>query len=71
MIRNYMNILGNERWRINDNHNYVMINAEGVVPETMTGTISSLMAGSPKNAGNQWRTRNNKVFFKKIPGLQV
>ena len=28
-----------------------MINAEGLVPETMTGTISSLIAGSPKNIG--------------------
>lgn len=51
MIRNYMNILANERWRINDTKEYVIINADGVVPETMTGTISSLIAGSPKNAG--------------------
>ena len=29
----------------------VMVNAEGLVPETMTGTISSLIAGSPKNSG--------------------
>jgi RecJ-like exonuclease len=28
-----------------------MVNAEGIVPEMMTGTISSLIAGSPKNAG--------------------
>ena len=28
-----------------------MVNAEGLVPETMTGTISSLIAGSPKNSG--------------------
>src|SRR3989304_10380707 len=28
-----------------------MVNAGGVVHETMTGTISSLIAGSPKNAG--------------------
>ena len=59
MIRNYMNILGNERWRINENPNYVMVNAEGVVPETMTGTISSLMAGSPKNAGKIVILRTN------------
>lgn len=51
MIRNYMNILASERWRISDTSNCVMVNAEGVVPETMTGTISSLIAGSPKNAG--------------------
>lgn len=51
MIRNYMNVLSNERWRINGSNNYIMVNGEGVIPETMTGTISSLLAGSPKNAG--------------------
>jgi len=51
MIREYMNVLGNERWRINSDENCVMVNAEGLVPETMTGTISSLIAGSPKNTG--------------------
>ena len=51
MIREYMNVLGNERWRTNNYDNCVMINAQGLVPETMTGTISSLIAGSPKNIG--------------------
>lgn len=51
MIRNYMNILSNERWRINGSTKYIMVNGEGIIPETMTGTISSLLAGSPKNAG--------------------
>jgi len=51
MIREYMNILRNERWRTHSNDNCVMVNAEGLVPETMTGTISSLIAGSPKNIG--------------------
>ena len=50
-IREYMKVLGNERWRTNSDQNCVMINAEGLVPETMTGTISSLIAGSPKNLG--------------------
>ena len=59
LIRNYMNILSNERWRINDTTNCVMVNAEGVVPETMTGTISSLIAGSPKNAGKIVIIRTN------------
>ena len=59
MIRNYMNILSNERWRINDSQNCVMVNAEGVVPETMTGTISSLIAGSPKNTGKIVILRTN------------
>ena len=51
MIRGYMNVLRNERWRTHSNNNCVMVNAEGLVPETMTGTISSLIAGSPKNIG--------------------
>ena len=51
MIREYMNILGNERWRTHSDDRCVMVNAEGLVPETMTGTISSLIAGSPKNIG--------------------
>lgn len=51
MIREYMNILSNERWRISESDTCVMVNGEDIVPETMTGTISSLIAGSPKNAG--------------------
>jgi RecJ-like exonuclease len=59
MIREYMNILTNERWRINDSSRYMMVNGEGVIPETMTGTISSLLAGSPKNAGKIIILRTN------------
>ena len=51
LIREYMNILSNERWRISESKTCVMVNGEDVVPETMTGTISSLIAGSPKNTG--------------------
>lgn len=51
LIREYMNILTNERWRISESKTCVMVNGEGIVPETMTGTISSLIAGSPKNSG--------------------
>lgn len=51
MIREYMNILTNERWRTSESKTCIMINGEGIVPEMMTGTISSLIAGSPKNAG--------------------
>ena len=59
MIRNYMNILASERWRTSDSTNCVMVDAEGVVPETMTGTISSLIAGAPKNAGKIVILRTN------------
>ena len=50
LIKGYMNVLTNERWRISESKNCVMVNGEGIVPETMTGTISSLIAGSPKNS---------------------
>src|SRR5574338_116097 len=59
LIRDYMNILTNERWRVSDSARYVMVNGEGVIPETMTGTISSLLAGSPKNAGKIIILRTN------------
>jgi len=51
MIREYMNILTNERWRISESDTCIMVNGDDIVPETMTGTISSLIAGSPKNSG--------------------
>ncbi|KAF6246144.1 single-stranded DNA exonuclease RecJ [Nitrosopumilus sp. b3] len=51
MIREYMSILSNERWRISESETCIMVNGEDIVPETMTGTISSLIAGSPKNSG--------------------
>ncbi len=51
LIREYMHVLANERWRISESETCVMVNGEGVVPETMTGTISSLIAGSPHNSG--------------------
>ena len=59
MIREYMNILSSERWRISDSPGYLMVNGEGIIPETMTGTISSLLAGSPKNAGKIIILRTN------------
>ena len=59
MIRQYMNILANERWRISESQNCIMVNGQDIVPETMTGTISSLIAGSPKNAGKIVILRTN------------
>lgn len=59
MIRDYMNILSSERWRISGSAKFIMVNGEGIIPETMTGTISSLLAGSPKNAGKIVILRTN------------
>jgi single-stranded-DNA-specific exonuclease len=59
LIREYMNVLTNERWRISESETCVMVNGEGIVPETMTGTISSLIAGSPKNSGKIIILRTN------------
>lgn len=62
-----MNILSNERWRISESESCVMVNGEDIVPETMTGTISSLIAGSPKNAGKivilRTRGEENTIKF--------
>ena len=66
-IREYMNILSNERWRISENDTYVMVNGDDIVPEMMTGTISSLFAGSPKNSGKivilRTKAEENTVKF--------
>jgi len=66
-IKEYMNILSNERWRISENENCIMVNGEDIVPETMTGTISSLIAGSPKNTGKivilRTRGEENTIKF--------
>lgn len=58
-LRNYMNTLSSERWRITDNGSYLMINGEGLVPENMTGAVSSLLGGSQKNAGKIIILRTN------------
>ena len=52
-IRKCINILTNERWRISamPDKPYIAVNAQDVVQETMSGTISSIMAGAPKNSG--------------------
>jgi RecJ-like exonuclease len=67
MIKEYMNVLSNERWRISESENCVMVNGEDIVPETMTGTISSLIAGSPKNTGKiiilRTRGEENTIKF--------
>ena len=70
MIREYMNILSNERWRISESETCVMVNGEGIVPETMTGTISSLIAGAPKNAGKIVILRTIKFSSRKSFGCK-
>ncbi len=50
-IHDCMKRIASERWRIEESKACVMINAEGVVSESMTGTISSMIAGAPSNAG--------------------
>ncbi|MCY4252789.1 MAG: DHH family phosphoesterase [Thaumarchaeota archaeon] len=50
-IRDCMERLSSERWRTSEAGPCVMVNAEGVVAESMTGTISSMIAGAPSSAG--------------------
>ncbi len=59
LLRNYMNVLSSERWRLVDNGQYVMVNGEGLVPENMTGAVSSLLGGSQKNTGKIIILRTN------------
>lgn len=58
-LRTYMNTLSNERWRITDNGSYLLVNGEGLVPENMTGAVSSLLGGSQKNTGKIIILRTN------------
>jgi RecJ-like exonuclease len=58
-LRTYMNTLSSERWRITDNGSYLMVNGEGLVPENMTGAVSSLLGGSQKNTGKIIILRTN------------
>lgn len=58
-LRTYMNTLSSERWRITDNGTYLMVNGEGLVPENMTGAVSSLLGGSQKNTGKIIILRTN------------
>lgn len=59
LLRNYMNALASERWRVVDNGQYLMVNGEGLVPENMTGAVSSLLGGSQKNTGKIIILRTN------------
>src|SRR3989304_2142852 len=59
LLRTYMNTLASERWRVVDNGQYVMVNGEGLVPENMTGAVSSLLGGSQKNTGKIIILRTN------------
>ena len=58
-LRTYMNTLSSERWRITDNGSYLLVNGEGLVPENMTGSVSSLLGGSQKNTGKIIILRTN------------
>ncbi|MDE1764018.1 MAG: DHH family phosphoesterase [Thaumarchaeota archaeon] len=58
-LRTYMNTLSSERWRTTDNGPYILVNGEGLVPENMTGAVSSLLGGSQKNTGKIIILRTN------------
>ena len=51
IIRNCMERIVSERWRIAKSDACVMVNAEGIVSESMAGTISSMIAGAPTSTG--------------------
>ncbi len=59
MLREQMNILMNERWRINSTENFIIVNGTDIIPETMTGTICSLIATSKNDDGKVVVVRTN------------
>ena len=59
MIKEYMNVLSGERWRISNSGKCIMVDGGGLVPEHMSGTVSSVIAGAPKNAGKIVILRTN------------
>lgn len=48
VIHDHMNMLTNERWRIAKRPHHIVVNAGGVVTESMAGAICSLFADSSK-----------------------
>ena len=50
-IRGQMDRIAGERGRSQRGRRILTVNAAGIVPESMAGTIASLLAGSPRNAG--------------------
>lgn len=50
-IRAQMDGIASERGRTQRGRRVVTVNGAGVVPDMMAGTIASLLAGSPRNAG--------------------
>ena len=50
-IRGQMDRIAGERGRSHRGRRILTVNASGIVPESMSGTIASLLAGSPRNAG--------------------
>ena len=73
-IRDCMERISSERWRTSQSGACVMVDAEGVVSESMTGTISSVIAGAPASAGKIVVLRAGaeggrvKVSSRKAPG---
>lgn len=51
MLRNYINTIFSERWRLIDDGKTAMINGEGLITEDMLGAVSSLLSGSPSLYG--------------------
>ena len=50
-VREHIAALRGERWRIDGSGPCVTVNGDGVVPEEMTGAVSSVMAGSARSSG--------------------
>ncbi len=50
-LRNYIDTIFAEKWRIADDGRNVFVNGEGLVAEDMLGAVSSILSGSPSFGG--------------------
>lgn len=50
-VKKHVSEIINEKWRMSEHEFHVVVNGEGAVPEEMAGTVSVVMAGSPRSAG--------------------
>ena len=65
-LRNYINTIFSERWRLIDDGKIVLVNGDGLIGEDMLGAVSSLLSGSPSLYGEMLfiRTQADEGTYK-------
>ncbi|GIU71863.1 MAG: recombinase RecJ [Candidatus Nitrosocaldaceae archaeon] len=74
-LREYMNTLMQDRWRIRDDGKVAFVNGESLIAEDMLGAVSSLLSSSPSMHGRLvivWtRTKDDTYKFSSRKSLQT